>query len=128
MINVRTTYCPVCFSEDLELSQTGKITLFFNGKQHETASLRFDLLSDSPEDLEQKLIKALVNYFKFYSEFKNKEPISEIDATSVDFKCSNSCFLPPGTKVSVVNLLFKEEFLHSICEDLADEYSLDLDF
>ena len=126
MIKAKCIYCPVCFNDSLQLKDSGKINVFFNNRQHESAQFLFNLQTNSTSDIEKELTKVLNNYFKWYAEFQNRDPINSIEVTSVDFTCSSGCMIPSGVRVSVVGIIFSEELFTSITTDLAQAYSLEI--
>jgi hypothetical protein len=75
------------------------------------------------EDLEDKLD----NFFKWYGDFNNKEPIKRVDIISGDFTCDRGCRLDINFKGQVIDILFSGKELQEILNRLSEKYSITLD-
>lgn len=98
----------------------------FDGKSKSTSQFFFNLKEDSEQKTSEKLNHVIEDYFEYYSNFQNKEPIKEVEAFSVDFKCSNKCGMSFANKISVINLVFHQKTLSLLLESAAKKYNLTL--
>lgn len=119
-------YCPVCFNDTLKIASSGVVKMTFDGKSKSTSQFFFNLKEDSEEKTSEKLQKTIEDYFEYYSNFQNKVPIKEVDAFSIDFKCSNKCPMNMKNKLSVVNLVFHSQTLAMCLEAAAEKYQIEL--
>ena len=126
MINTPSIYCPICFNDSLHLKDSGKINVYFNGRLNESAQCLFNLETSKVEELENKVTEILTQYFKWYSGFQNREPVKSIEIVSIDYKCDHGCVIPADSKISVVGVIFTDDFYKNIIRDLAQAYSLEL--
>ncbi|MAX65504.1 MAG: hypothetical protein QF441_04110 [Bacteriovoracaceae bacterium] len=120
-------YCPVCFNDTLKIASSGVVKLLFNGKAKSTSQFFYNLSQDKDEELLQKIEDVVKDYFIYYSGFQNKDPIENIDAYSIDFKCENKCVININHKVNVIGLLFSQDELNEIVERLAKKYNIPID-
>jgi hypothetical protein len=120
-------YCPVCFQNTLKLRSTGVVKLAFNGKSRSTSLFTYNLQKETHEQLMTKLREKIVDFFSFYAEFANRDPIRSFEVYSADFQCTNQCKIDvQHTKVSVVNLLFTPQEIRSVLKQEADRFGLDV--
>jgi len=117
-------YCPVCFEETLFLKPRGVIVTVINGKQMDTGRFLFNELKDSPNERLRELERKIEEFFKWYSTFQNKEPISSFGLYSPDFLCKNACKIPINTRISIIGIVFLPEDVQEIIERLAGQYGL----
>ena len=127
MILTKPTYCPNCYSMSLELKDSGKVTLLFDGKKKESSAFIFNLKVDLEEEVNANLLRCLNDYFKWYGSFNNKEVIKKVEAISSDFRCTDGCSLDANFKPSVVGILFSEKIFESYVKDSADSNDVELD-
>lgn len=120
-------YCPICFNDTLKIASSGVVKMTFNGKSKATSQFYFNLKEDSEEKTSEKLLATIEDYFEYYSQFQNKIPIKEIEAYSIDFKCTNKCGISVSNKMSVVNLVFHLETLKLMLKKAAEKYNVELD-
>lgn len=120
-------YCPICFNDTLKIASSGVVKMTFDGKSKATSQFYFNLKEDSEKKTSQKLNEVVEEYFEYYSNFQNKTPIIEIEAYSLDFKCSNKCGMSASNKISVFNLVFHPATLNMIVEEAAKKYDLKVD-
>lgn len=118
-------YCPVCFQNTLKIRSNGVVKLAFNGKSRSTSLFTYNLQKETQEQLLTKLREKVVEFFSFYSDFKNLTPIKTFEAYSGDFMCTNSCKIDMlNTKVSVVNLIFTPVEVMKILETEGKKFNI----
>ena len=120
-------YCPICFNDTLKIASSGVVKMTFNGKSKSTSQFYFNLKEDSEIKTSEKLQATIEEYFEYYSNFQNKIPIKEIEAYSIDFKCSNKCAISMSNKMSVINLVFHAKTLSLALEAAAKKFEIALD-
>lgn len=120
-------YCPVCLNDTLKLASSGIVKFTFNGKAKSTSQFYYNLGQDRKEDLEKKLEQVIKDYFVYYSNFQNKDPIQYVEAYSIDFKCDNKCVINISHKVNVLGVLFEKEQLEESLKKVAAKYQIPLD-
>lgn len=117
-------YCPKCFNDTLKVASSGVVKLTFNGKAKATSQFYYNLAQDKKEEILKKLEDVIVDYFSYYSNFQNKDPIDTVDAVSIDFKCNNGCILTVSHRVNVIGVIFQKDELDEIIKRLATKYSI----
>lgn len=120
-------YCPVCFNDTLKIASSGVVKLTFNHKAKATSQFFYNLNEDSDADILNKLELVVKDYFTYYSNFQNKDPIKTVEAVSIDFKCQKKCVLSVNNRVNVIGLIFSKEEVHTIMKKLAPRYQIPLD-
>lgn len=120
-------YCPVCFNDTLKIASSGVVKLTFNGKAKATSQFFYNLTEDSDQQILDKLEGVVKDYFTYYGNFQNKDPIKVIEAVSIDFVCENKCVLNVNNRVNVIGLVFSKEELYTIVQKLAPRYQIPLE-
>ena len=87
----------------------------------------FSVNKDSKDDILEMLENKLTEFFKWYSNFHNKQAIKKIDLISGDFTCENNCKLDINFRAPVIDILFKSNDLSEILERLSNKYEVPLD-
>ena len=98
----------------------------FDGKSKSTSQFFFNLKEDSETKTSEKLQHAIDDYFEYYSDFQNKEIIKEVEAYSLDFRCSNKCAITSSNKLSVVNLVFHAKTLAMCIEASSKKFDIEV--
>lgn len=120
-------YCPVCFQNALKIRSTGVIKLTFNGKSRNNSLFTYNLQKETQEQQIAKLREKIVDFFSFYSEFKNQTPIRNFEAFSSDFQCINGCKIDMNTKVSVVGLVFMPATIKAVLMEEGKKFGLEVE-
>ena len=117
-------YCPSCFGNSLEISSSGVIHLAINGKRMDTGRFLFNKNKESLENIQEKLLTKIDEFFSWYSDFQNRDPISHLQVYTSDFDCSAGCKIPMTTKIGVTKILFDPSTIEKKIEDLGKKYGL----
>jgi hypothetical protein len=120
-------YCPACLSDSLSINARGTVHVILNNKQMDAGRFLFNLGKDSKDDILDLLENKLSEFFKWYSNFHNKEAIKKVDLICADFNCDNKCKLDINFRASVVDVLFKASDLEEILERLSHKHDVPLD-
>ena len=120
-------YCPICFNDTLKIASSGVVKMTFNGKAKSTSQFFYDLKHDQDHEIQEKLDKVVADYFAYYSNFQNQDPIQTVEATSLDFVCSNKCVINISHKMNVIDLVFTKEMLKDSLHRLSAKYKIPLD-
>jgi len=120
-------YCPVCLSNSLALSSKGVIQIFINKKKMDTGQILFNLSTSSRLEVVKDIKKKLGEYFKWYSNFQNKDPVISIRLISSDFSCDNRCIIPVSYKFSIVEVIISDQELLTCLEGLGEKYQIEVD-
>lgn len=92
----------------------------------DTGRYLFNLKTDSEEQIRESLLKKAEEFFKWYSNFQNRDPISRLSIHSSDFLCTKGCAIPVNSQISVIGVLYPEEDVSSMFYDLGVKYGLDV--
>ena len=120
-------YCPLCFQNNMKIRSVGVIKLAFNGKSRNTSLFTYNLQKDTHEQLIEKLREKIVDFFSFYAEFNNKDPIKTFEAYSSDFLCLDGCKIDISTKLSVIGVVFTKAEVHDVLSSEAAKFGLKID-
>ena len=127
MIATKSTYCPKCFNMSLELKNSGKVSLYFDGKQKESSVFLFNLSNDTQEEINERFLAKINDFFKWYGGFGNKSPISKVEALSADFICTEGCSIDAGFQPSVVGILIDVKFFETSIQDVSGQFGVEID-
>lgn len=120
-------YCPVCLNNSLHLSMRGVVTINVNGLQRDNGRFLFNLEKQKKSEIVTDFHKKLEEFFTWYGQFQNKEPIHYLHIFSSDFKCSEGCIIGSQHKFSVVDILLpKAEILKSL-DQLGKQYNMKIE-
>lgn len=100
----------------------------FNGKAKSTSQFFYDLKADKTSDLQDKLEKVVADYFSYYSNFQNKDPIENVEAISIDFKCSNRCAININHQMNVIGLVIDKDMIQAAVDKMAQKYNIPTKF
>ena len=65
-------------------------------------------------------------FFKWYSNFKNKDPIEYVEIVTVDIVCDNNCSFSPTERFSAVDIVIKRDDIQEIFDELGDVYKMEI--
>jgi hypothetical protein len=119
-------YCPICFNDTLKIASGGVVKLSFNGKSKATSQFYYNFNEETRPQRLVKLDDAIDDYFKYYSSFQNQDIIRNVEALSIDFKCSNRCVLGINNRVNVLGLVIDKEELRASLEKAATKHGIQL--
>ena len=120
-------YCPSCLNNTLYLKSRGVINIIVNGKQMDSGRFLYNFEKEKSvflADLKEKLEE----FFKWYSNFTNTDPITRIEINTLDAACDNGCRTAPGIRYSVFesNLLSLNE-IRPILDELGKKHGLEIE-
>lgn len=119
-------YCPVCFSDTLFVGHRGVVNLIINGKQMDAGRFLFRVEDERRETVKAELKRKLEEFFKWYSNFQNKDPIKKIELFSSDFSCEAGCKMPLNYRQSVVDILITSAELRNMLTEMGAKYKLEI--
>ena len=119
-------YCPKCLNDSLALSTNGVVNVVINGKQMDAGRFLFNLKANKKEQVIKDLEAKLEEFFKWYSGFQNKEPITRLSLTSPDFVCGQGCRIPLNTQFSVIDIIIPRKEVIKKLTELGEKYHLDI--
>ena len=121
-------YCPVCFQNTMKIKSNGVVKLAFNGKSKNSSLYTYNLQKETQEQLLAKLREKVVDFFSFYSDFKNKSPIKNFEAFSADYLCTNACKMDMiNTKVSVVGVIYTVTEVKNILVEEGQKFGITIE-
>lgn len=121
-------YCPVCFQNTMKIRSNGVVKLSFNSKSRNTSLYTYNLQKETQEQLLLKLREKIIDFFSFYSEFKNKTPIKTFECYSGDFLCTNNCKIDMlNTKVSVVGVIYSVAEVKALLQEEGKKFGIDIE-
>jgi len=119
-------YCPKCLGDSLYLREHGVINLIINNKQMDAGRFLYNLSDQSGEELKMALSQKVEEFFKWYSNFKNREAIEIIELCTSDVFCENKCSIPLNHRLSVIDVLISRQQLAELCEDIGQKYNMSI--
>lgn len=119
-------YCPVCFNETLKLKGSGVVQLIVNGKQMDAGRFLYSLNSEKHE-ISSQFRKKMEEFFKWYSNFKNQDPIQKVQLLTGDISCDSGCRLPLNIKVSVAGILVSSAEMKKTLDQLGQKYRMTIE-
>lgn len=120
-------YCPKCFNNNLSLCSHGVVHIIVNGKKMDAGRFLFNTGKEDAERIQKDFRAKLEEFFIWYSQFQNKEPITRIEVCSGDFKCANGCLINMHSRFSVINILISKKIIVQFLSELGDKYKLNIE-
>ena len=121
-------YCPSCFNNTLTLSKNGVVHIIINGKKMDTGRFLYSLERGREEALYKDLRLKVGEFFEWYSNFQNREPIKKVELVSYDMNCENGCRFNPGQNFSIIDVLIPKAKIATILKELGKKYALEIEF
>jgi hypothetical protein len=121
-------YCPVCLNDSLAMLQRGVVKMCFDGKHKDNSHFLFNILKDTPKQLQARLREKIADYFEFYSGFQNKATIKKFELFTSDFQCKRGCKLDISKhQFSVIGLIFDAQDVERILHEEAEKFKVPID-
>lgn len=120
-------YCPKCLEDGLFLKSRGVVELVINGKQMDAGRFLFNRDTSKKEEIYSDFKKKLEEFFSWYSQFKNPEPIQVVELSTADFKCEGCGFSPSFKhRFPIADVLIPQAFVVKCLKEQAEKYKLDI--
>jgi len=120
-------YCPKCFNQSLFLKQKGAVDIYINGKRRDTGRFLFNIDPTYYDEVVADFRHKCDEFFKWYSNFNNKDSIQYVELHTGDVKCENGCSFSPLEKFSAVDSVIPSSEIKAIIEQLAETYSMQVE-
>lgn len=118
-------YCPVCLNKSLTVQGKGVVEITINGKHMDAG--RFYYLADKPDQNKRELKEKIEEFFKWYSNFRNIDPIRTVQLVTSSAICDNNCIFKPNSRFSVVGILFSIKEVQEIIKSLGMKYQMKIE-
>jgi hypothetical protein len=109
------------------MASSGVVKVTFNRKARNTSQFYYNMSTEKPEDIKKKFRDVVEDYFNWYSDFQNKDVITEFELYSSDFLCISGCKIPMNQKLTVVDILMKKDVITDIIKEVAEKYQIGVD-
>ncbi|MBH47667.1 MAG: hypothetical protein CME71_05815 [Halobacteriovorax sp.] len=120
-------YCPKCLNNTLSISSKGVINITINGKQMDAGRFLFNLESQEKKQQLKPALKAkLQEFFKWYSGFQNKAPITFVSIDTSDMRCEEGCGISAKSRFSVIDVLIPKAELLELLAVEAKCYGIEI--
>ena len=117
-------YCPRCLNSSLQMKQSGVANVVLNHKQMDRGRFLYNLDRQSQHEVNEEFKKKVVDFFRWYSNFKNQDPIEHIEIYSNDFYCTNGCPIGPNDKFSLIGELINYSVVVEVITEIAKKYEI----
>ena len=119
-------YCPKCLNNSLRLEAKGVVNIIINGKQMDAGRFLFDMGPGGEEKTIEDFKKKVDEFFKWYSNFQNKEPINYVELLSNHFKCEEGCFLSANDRFSILDIILPIDLVKTTLTEAGKKYGMDV--
>ncbi len=113
-------------NQSLFIKRKGVIDIFINGKKRDNGRFLYDMDSAREDKLLADFENKCEEFFQWYSNFNNQDPIEYVELLTVDVKCENNCKFSPMERFSAVDVVIKREDIEEILTDLSEKYKMTL--
>lgn len=111
----------------MKIRSNGVVKLAFNGKARNTSLFTYNLQKESHDQLLEKIREKIVDFFSFYADFNNKDPIKNFEAYSSDFICQDGCRIEMNSKLSVIGVIYSKPEIIKMLQEEAQRFGLIID-
>ena len=111
----------------MKIRSNGVVKLAFNGKSRNTSLFTYNLQKEGHDQLLEKIREKIVDFFSFYAEFNNRDPIKNFEAYSSDFICQDGCRIDMNTKLSVIGVIYSKAEILKMLQEEAQRFNLVVD-
>ena len=117
-------YCPKCFNNTLFLNAKGVIDIIINRKKRDSGRFLFNFDPSRQEEIEIEFEKKCDEFFKWYADFQNKEPITSLELITSDVRCENGCKFSPTDHVSAIGVILPNRKILEVIQRVGDKYKI----
>ena len=115
-------YCPKCFNKSLCIQEKGVVHIIINGKQMEKGRFFYKM---AEKEVNLLLFKEKIeDFFRWYSEFKNIDPVATIHLVTKKGYCTNGCKFEQDAQFSVIDILISFEEVQKLLLSLGKQYGI----
>ncbi len=120
-------YCPKCFNNTLKICSKGVINIAINGKQMDAGRFLFNFETQEKAKQFKPALKAKVEeFFKWYSNFQNKEPVNLVAIDTSDMACEEGCAISAKSKFSIIDVLLTKAELKEVLDSEAERWGIEI--
>jgi hypothetical protein len=120
-------YCPACFNNSLFVQSKGTINIVINGMQRDSGKILFNLEDTYSNQLMKDLEAKCGEFFQWYSNFNNPEPINYVELLTPNMKCENGCNFPPNQKFTAIDYVVSAKTLKELIKKLGEKYNMEVE-
>lgn len=120
-------YCPKCFNDSLRICSKGVINIVINGKQMDAGRILFNL--ENEEKLRQfkpSLKTKIKEFFNWYSNFQNKDPVTVISIDTSDMQCEEGCVIAAKNRFSIIDVLITKSELIELLQNEGQRHNIEI--
>lgn len=120
-------YCPKCLSQTLFIQPKGVVDIYINGKKRDNGRFLYNMDPSFADAVFADFKKKCEEFFRWYSDFKNKETIEYVELLTVDVRCDNGCKFSPMERFSAVDTIISREVIQHVFKELGKKYELEVE-
>lgn len=117
-------YCPKCFNDSLYIKPKGVVHLIINGKQMDAGRFLFNQDESKKEYIVDDFTLKIREFFSWYSNFQNKQPIEVVEICTGDVKCESGCHIDLNLKFSVIGDILPRKVVSDIMDKMSKKYNI----
>ncbi len=106
------------------MNPKGVVDIIINGKKRDSGRFIFHLAESERIAMLDDLQTKCEEFFQWYSNFQNKEPISKLELTTSDVKCENGCRFSASERFSAINTIIDAKTIKEIVDKVGPKYNL----
>ena len=120
-------YCPKCMNNSLHINSRGVMHIVINGKQMDAGRFLYD--TKDKNQFYQDLSNKFEEFFKWYANFQNVEPISKVQICTSDVSCDSKCRIPISHKANVIldSDIIPKTVMKKILDELGHKYNMTIE-
>ena len=120
-------YCPKCLNNSLHLCAKGVVDISINNKRRDSGRFIFNMSPSEKQAMLEDFAVKCEEFFQWYSNFQNKDPIHRLELTTSDVKCENGCKFSAMEKFSAIGTVIDTRTIKTVVDELGEKYSLKIE-
>lgn len=102
------------------------VDIYINGKKRDNGRFLFNMDPVFEDALYKDFKEKVEEFFQWYSNFKNQEPIEYLELLTVDVHCENNCRFSPMERFSAVDTVIDRETVREVLMEVGEKYNMDI--
>jgi hypothetical protein len=106
------------------MNSKGVVDITINGKKRDSGRFIFYTAASERPAMMADFETKCEEFFQWYSNFQNKDPVHRLELTTSDVKCENGCRFSAMDKFSAVDNIIDSKTIREVVDKYAQKYNI----
>ncbi len=111
-------------NNSLRINPKGVVDIAINGKKRDSGRFIFYRAESERAAMLADFQLKCKEFFQWYSNFQNKDPIHRLELTTSDVRCENGCKFTAMERFSAIGTVIDTKTIKEVVDKLGEEYNL----